>query len=747
MSTRLHKRMSRLHKRISRYFGFALILFFHQTDCGVGGESLLATRVATGLSRPIFAASPPGDSERLFIAEQHTGRIRILDLTTGTIQSTPFLDLSGLSTGSEQGLLGLAFHPNYAANGTFYINMTESSGRTSIRSYQTSADDPNRADTTSAQTLLQINQPEGNHNGGWMGFSPNDGYLYIATGDGGGSNDRHGAIGNGQDITNNLLGKMLRIDVNSDDFPVDANRNYSIPPSNPFVGTTGDDEIWSYGLRNPWRSSFDRQTGDLYIADVGQGQREEIDFQPSTSPGGENYGWRLREGTIATPGVGGNRPDGAVDPIHDYVHDSTGGFSVTGGYVYRGPLTELDGQYFFADFVTNNIWSLEHDGTNATNVIDRNGIVADEGTIGSISSFGEDDTGNLYIVSLDGDIFRIDDVVQTAEIVPSGAVWRYLDDGSDQGTNWFATDFDDSSWSQGAAQLGYGDDDETTVVRFGPDSSDKHITTYFRHEFEIDNVTNFESLQLGLVRDDGGAVYLNGVEVARTDNLAPNAGFDTPANFNNAPATSGAAEDTFFPFTVDANILVPGRNVLAVEIHQRSATSSDISFDLRLSATIADVLLSCDFNDDRLCDVTDVDLLTAAADLQAGAAVTPNTTQFDLDANGIIDVADLTIWRRTAGNANGFSEPFQRGDANLDGTVNAIDLNALGLRWLQSNAVWSGGDFNGDGVVDATDLNLMGLHWQQSVPLAASVPEPSAHILISLLLASGLLWLRASRSS
>ncbi|MCZ6816143.1 MAG: PQQ-dependent sugar dehydrogenase, partial [Planctomycetota bacterium] len=279
-----------------------------------------AARIATGLNRPVFVTSPAGDVDRLFVVEQHTGRIRIISLGDGTINGTAFLTVTGLATGNEQGLLGLAFHPDYAANGFLYVNFTANDGTTHIRRY-TASSDPNLADPASALTILTYSQPQSNHNGGWLGFGP-DGYLYIATGDGGGGNDNDtghtASTGNAQDVMDNLLGKILRLDVNGDDFPIDANRNYAIPPDNPFVGVAGDDEIWAYGLRNPWRASFDRRTGDFYIGDVGQREREEINVLPGSSIGGENYGWRLREGMIATPNVGGARPPGAIDPIFDY---------------------------------------------------------------------------------------------------------------------------------------------------------------------------------------------------------------------------------------------------------------------------------------------------------------------------------------------------------------------------------------------------------------------------------------------
>ncbi len=397
-------------------------------------ETIGTVRVASGLSRPVFVTSPPGDTNRLFIVEQHTGRIKILDRGTGTINATPFLTVGGLSTGNEQGLLGLAFHPDYANNGFFYVNFTASNRATNIRRYQVSAN-PDLANSGSATTVLTYSQPQSNHNGGWAGFGP-DGYLYLGSGDGGGGNDNNSGhtpgTGNSQDITNNLLGKMLRVDVDGDDFPGDSSRNYAIPDDNPFVGVTGDDEIWAYGLRNPWRASFDRATGDLYIADVGQNRREEIDFQPAASTGGENYGWRLREGMIATPtgGVGGPRPPGNVDPIYDYTHGGgpDQGYSVSGGYVYRGPIASLQGVYFFADYVTENIWSFRYDGANLADFTNRTAEFApDVGSIDGISSFGEDALGNLYLVDLGGEVFQI--VPEPGSLVllaAAGLTWWFV---------------------------------------------------------------------------------------------------------------------------------------------------------------------------------------------------------------------------------------------------------------------------------------------------------------------------------
>ena len=395
--------------------------------------------MVAALSRPVFLTAPPGDTSRVFIVEQHTGQIRILRRNTWTLDATPFLTVPGISTGSEQGLLGLAFHPNFATNGFFYVYMTDPNTR--VIRYSVSSN-PNLANPASAAPILSFSQPQTNHNGGWIGFGA-DRYLYIASGDGGNSDDsgtgHTSATGNAQDITSNRLGKILRIDVDVDGFPADPAENWAAPADNPFVGITGDDEIWVYGLRNPWRASFDRLTGDLYIGDVGQDACEEIDIQPASSAGGENYGWRMREGVIATPsgGVGGTAPAGAINPFLDYSHGGTSvcsnppsppfsGFAVTGGYVYRGPAASLRGRYFFADYSRGRLWSAVWNGSapatfngkNYTSLVDHGGDPAyapDTGTISSISSFGEDSDGNLYVLDLnDGEIFVVPE--------PSGAL-------------------------------------------------------------------------------------------------------------------------------------------------------------------------------------------------------------------------------------------------------------------------------------------------------------------------------------
>ena len=363
-----------------------------------GDVPLTTELVVNGLARPVQVVSAPNDYDRIFIVEQRsgsTGRIRIFNLNTGTLNSTPFLSQS-VNTSSEQGLLGLAFHPNYENNGYFYVNYTASGG-TYIKRYTVSSSNPDVADSNSGYQIMNISQPYSNHNGGWLDFGP-DGYLYISTGDGGSAGDPGNRA---QDITNQKLGKMLRIDV-------DGGSPYSIPFDNPFVGVTGDDEIWAYGLRNAWRCDFDNETGDLWMADVGQNAWEEIHVQPASSNGGENYGWRCYEGNHSYNTSGCPSSSTMEFPIWEYSHSS--GCSVTGGPVYRGSaIPSLDGTYFFADYCTNKIWSLRYDGSTVYDYQDRTSELDPSGStsIGAISGFGEDASGEIYICDLNGEVFKV----------------------------------------------------------------------------------------------------------------------------------------------------------------------------------------------------------------------------------------------------------------------------------------------------------------------------------------------------
>ena len=378
-----------------------------------GTQAAVSTqRVASGLALPVFVTAPSGDA-RLFIVEQG-GTIRILE--NGSVLGTPFLDVSAELGGAiggndERGLLGLAFPPDFDQTGFFYVNYARlSDDHTIVARYKVSDGNPNLADTTdlnSPTVLLDLAQPFRNHNGGTLAFGP-DGMLYIGLGDGGSAAD---PANRAQDDST-LLGKMLRIDVSGG-----LGSPYTIPPDNPFAGP-GDplDEIWAKGLRNPYRFSFDRQTGDLYIGDVGQSTIEEVDVQSASSTGGENYGWRLKEGTSCFNPDANCDPGGLTDPVHTYTHGgSPFRCSITGGSVYRGSITELRGHYLFADFCSDQIWSFVWDGAGGvTDFQERTGELAPSvGSIENIAAFGEDGSGELYIVDrgsgTNGEIYRIGD--------------------------------------------------------------------------------------------------------------------------------------------------------------------------------------------------------------------------------------------------------------------------------------------------------------------------------------------------
>jgi glucose/arabinose dehydrogenase len=346
---------------------------------------LALEQVATGLQQPVYLTAPPGDA-RLFIVEQ-PGRIRIV--SNGQLLPQPFLDItSRVSSGGERGLLGLAFHPDYAGNGFFYVNYTDNSGDTRVERYTRSAN-PDVADPASAVLVLAVDQPYGNHNGGQLLFGP-DGMLYIPLGDGGSGGDPQ----NNAQTLSTLLGKLLRIDVTSAS-------PYSIPPDNPFVGQGGArPEIWAYGLRNPWRTSFDRGSNLYFIADVGQNRQEEINAVDRAA-GGLNYGWRIMEGSSCYNASSCDQ-SGLTLPVHTYP-TSGGNCAVTGGYVYRGSgIPEIAGHYFFTDHCTGGVHSLR--------VVD--GAVQelrewDAGSTGNVSSFGEDAAGELYVVGHGGTVWRI----------------------------------------------------------------------------------------------------------------------------------------------------------------------------------------------------------------------------------------------------------------------------------------------------------------------------------------------------
>ncbi len=355
-----------------------------------GQPTLVLQRLTAGLRSPVDVQSPPGDRTRLFVVEQG-GRIR--SLRDGTLREQPFLDVSGrISSGGERGLLGLAFHPGYAGNRRFFVNYTDTAGDTVIAEFRASAD-PDLADAQSEIVLLRVDQPFANHNGGGLAFGP-DGKLYVGLGDGGSGGD---PLGNGQSL-DTLLGKLLRLDV-------DAASPYAIPADNPFVARPGArGEIWAYGLRNPWRFAFDRVGGDLFIGDVGQGRREEIDVGLGARRGGENYGWNVTEGSLCFAPASGCDMRGLTLPVLDYDHGQ--GCSVTGGVVYRGcRMPGLQGTYFYGDYCTGFVRSFRLDGGRAVEARD---WTAGLGTgLAQVSSFGLDADGELLVLDYDGELYRL----------------------------------------------------------------------------------------------------------------------------------------------------------------------------------------------------------------------------------------------------------------------------------------------------------------------------------------------------
>jgi glucose/arabinose dehydrogenase len=379
--------------RIAGFLAASVSLFalLYIVSCGGGGgggggtQTVTLTRVLSGFNQPVSIANAGDGSGRLFIVEK-SGIVRIVN--NGAILPAPFLNITGLvnSSGGEQGLLGIAFPPNFAVNGRFYVDYTGNTGvvgDTVIARYTLTA--PHIADSAGGVSILNVAQPFENHNGGQLAFGP-DGFLYIAMGDGGSGGDPQN---NGQSLTT-LLGKILRIDVES------GASTYTIPATNPF-GT----EIWAYGLRNPWRFSFDRSTGDLFIGDVGQNLFEEVNFQPAASPGGENYGWNIMEGSSCFNPATNCNQTGLTLPVTVYDHQA-GDCAVIGGFVYRGTqFPGLQGMYIYGDSCSGRIWGLRFNGTAwiSTLLID---------TTLTISSFGEDEAGNLYVADIaTGDIYSI----------------------------------------------------------------------------------------------------------------------------------------------------------------------------------------------------------------------------------------------------------------------------------------------------------------------------------------------------
>ncbi|HEX7587453.1 MAG TPA: PQQ-dependent sugar dehydrogenase, partial [Anaerolineae bacterium] len=381
--------------------------------------TITPVQVLNGLSQPTYLTNAGDGSGRIFVVEQ-SGRIRIIK--SGVLQPTPFLDItSRVRSGGEQGLLSVAFPPGYASKGYFFVDYTSNSGvgDTHVSRFNVSGN-PDVADTNSEQVILTVVQPEENHNGGQLQFGP-DGYLYIGMGDGGGGGDNHGTRGNAQEPAA-LLGKLLRINVVPPApsppplappptgnffyyFPIVGKANlafsYLVPATNPFTQTAGyRGEIWALGVRNPWRFSFDRQTGDLYVGEVGQNAWEEVDFQSASSTGGENYGWRCYEGNHPYNTSGCLPQNNYVAAVAEYSHSF--GCSIIGGYVYRGSAyPSLQGIYFYSDICSGRIWGLVNSGGWQTQQLYL------FGSNPSMTTFGEDEAGNVYTAGQNGVLYKI----------------------------------------------------------------------------------------------------------------------------------------------------------------------------------------------------------------------------------------------------------------------------------------------------------------------------------------------------
>jgi hypothetical protein len=721
----------------------AAVLAVGLCQCDVLAQSALElTRVATGLTNPLYATHAPGDPQRLFVVEK-TGAIKILNLASGTVSATPFMTAAvtsagiGLTTDSERGLLGLAFHPNYQSNGRFFINSTDSAGTTRIREFRRLTAD--QVDSTSARDVLSITQPYSNHNGGWLDFG-RDGHLYIAMGDGGSSNDPH----NYSQDRSSLLGKMLRLDVSGDDFPTDATRNYRVPATNPFVGQAGmRGEIWAYGLRNPWRNSFDRATGDLYMGDVGQSAREEINFQPAASAGGENYGWRVREGTIST-GLTGQSGTPLVAPIYDYVRGSGTfqGLSVTGGYVYRGPVAALDGQYFFGDYVRGRLFSLVFNGTtpgafNGTNFTSRTDWTASTtttaGTIGNISSFGEDAAGNVYLVSYGGSVFRIGLPALSWSVAGTGT-W------SAAATNWTTGSGSAAAWN---AQRRAVFTPTQAVVRLTGDVS-------------VGLGLEFRGAQARL-EGVGGRVILAG----------------TTSALNQIDVIAGGTATVAVPLVAAAGLVKTGAGALVltgsggpagpttirggavVVAHETALASGTVRIESGGTVRVAPGL-SASLGGLRLAGGT-LDVSNGRVSLRAGS-YDPVAIQAGLqsgrgggDWRGPAGVTSTAVaaadgpaprgvgWLAESDGAMvlAYAAP---GDTNLDWQVDLLDTaNFLAAGQFDSSslATWSEGDFTYDGLVDildAADFLSTGLYDAggyngSGAAGVAAVPEPAVWVI------------------
>ena len=713
------------------------------------------TQIASRLNGPVFTTAAPGDHDRMFFIEQGTGNVRVLDLATEEVLADPYLTVTNLARGFEKGLLGLAFHPDFASNGKLFVYASQNGGSQDHQSqvFEYTVEDPinnNVVDPSTQRSVLRFDQPFGNHNGGWIGFDPTAtgdarNHLYIGTGDGGSANDPQN---NSQDITNNLLGKLLRIDVNGDDFPSSDVLNYSIPASNPFASSEGDDEIFAYGLRNPWRTSFDRQTGDIWIGDVGQNQFEEIDLLPAGTSG-QNFGWRVMEGNDCFNS--GDARDGNLScndasltsPVYDYGHNQGlfGGNSVTGGYVYRGPVKEFQGQYFFADWSSGHIWTRDPDSGE---VLNRNSeLEPDRGNVNSsIGSFGEDADGNLYVVSTgfsanSGSIYRIES--SSRDAVWEGSTWTRdgvagaeFVEGDHLIINERQLVFDEPSTvaalTFGGAQLSLSAPMEVTsgnitvrsagTVTMSGDGSLAGTSGAIRKlgSGNLTLVLTEQSSDLLAIRE--GSVDLDGNTFART-NLAS----DTVLDARNVQ------------FDVDSLNLELGSNVFLDSLNEDGSLMEtphmvnllNADGEITISQAIDEALEAVLFE-------RDLTILTASV----VESIDGELSIQDRTGGGVLDNLNAggftirTRWEQAGEGANLILEMVRGipGDANLDGSVDFADFLVLSTNFGEPTLDWRDGTFSGGGVVQFADFlelaNNFGTTGFESIIRAAPVPEPNA---------------------
>lgn len=707
------------------------------------GQSSTA-RIASGFNQPVYATYAPGDDSRLFVLEKDTGNIQIIDLESETVLDDPFLRVTGMRTGGERGLLGMAFHPEYQSNGKFYVYASLRGGPrnhwSSVLEYQVDGDPAtsNIADASTRQTVMQFVQPFGNHNGGWIGFDPTAGgqdasYLYIATGDGGSANDPEN---NSQDITNNLLGKILRIDVDTDAFPDDDDANYGVPATNPFVGQTGDDEIWAYGLRNPWRTSFDRETGDFWIGDVGQGEVEEIDLIP-TGTSGQNFGWRIMEGTECFRSGAIPCGDAALTlPTYEYTHGSGAfqGNSVTGGYFYRGSLDEFNEQYVFADFGSNNVWSLEP-YTGA--VAQRNSDVrADTGDATSnIASFAEDHDGELYIVGIGGSIYRLESSSQDA-------TWYGARD--DNGAAGDGVTFDDpNNWQRGEAMDTAFETGDHLIVA----GENLTVSTTLRLAavtFEAD--TTLEANRISI--ESGDIQVASGVTARLQDATLESAyrpGAIRKWGAGHLELDSDVRNGTLV--AVEGSVAVQRSDDYDVQVEPGAVLDQSATGDISLDNILLkpDALLRIDTDSSLTANLAasgnfDVVLgeqfeapdagQTAAFLLLDFSPDDPVAFQTTTLAGGEFGHLDNGLFLQleqdaVEGSVSLLAYQAIPGDANGDGSVGFDDFLTLSGQFGEAGD-WLSGDFDANNEVDFEDFLLLSGNFGETAPATRSVPEPSS---------------------